>query len=1379
MKKHILFLLILFLGLATFHAQEINILPKASVPSGSYEDRVVVACTFPEGCTGGKYWFNGGQITAKTYEAPLTIETSTRLSVAGTNSEGRIITDVVTYDYTINKVTPPYVTTSPEVNTARESFYVTQILWNNAVSTSLDIEDFKEGGSRYGENVVWLVFEPRHFTVASSDYNGLWKSGTNAFKAYLYNNYRPAATGEYTLHIAPGVFIVDGKRHEEELVLKYFVGEDNMTVPVFSPASGTYEDKVQVSIAYPKSAFYQFYQIEGKNRQVYNGPFTVDESCTITAWGRNEEYTEETEHATATYTVIPSVGRKEVLPRPIFKRNGNKVSISCQAPGAVIKYWHDNHMQNARLYTEALTVDHNGVISAVAYNDNGISPTVDYSISHFQDADTGFGTMLFRTPEDWENVFLTGMSPNGRFVSGYTDTNGTPMAFVWDITSGKGEFVSTNYYSRTTGVSNDGTICGWRVDVDPVTGETISTSDETLFYGYYQNGTWTRQPEGMKVSGITGDNILYGSSNGKPATYNINTKELTLFSKEDGSIDCANADGSTYCGHIYKGGRQVPSYWHKAGSPITISTERECSVTAVSANGLWMLLDNEEWGSYCDIAGYRYSVADSRLEVLTSMGAQYPNRYEWMHSVTDDGTLYGVFDETMMLYESGKALAYTPDGVWHDVADILAERDFAPEGLLLQSCKYVSADHNTFVLTAFPADVPSEEAYTFALALRFNAQLRYAAPVNVKATQLFGVGTVKVSWDAPVMSEEDVASYKVLRNGVLISTEDANTFECYDSNVERNTEYTYTVVAVYADGVESQPSYPSTLTVELKGHSPARELAMRQSGINDINLTWQSPVISIPKLQYFNEENEFSAFGTSGYDSEWAIRIPASEISVYNDMDVRTFQFLPTGPQEGYELRLYTGLSGSSKYDSTPFYTQSIDPATLQYGTVNTIQLTTPQPLPEGKDLLVAVYIAQKGNNNMLGISHEGFRAGYTDLCRVIGIHDQFVSIAQESSVRTEIVVPVGVGLGSTENMKASMVSNYEVSDNGVLVGSTENVAYRLEDVAEGEHRFAVRTLYQDGGYSEPVTLTAQIRKNEAAFIPVSDLNVKVGAEGKASFSWKAPLNDDCTNIHWGDLNPTGGLSYEGYPVFSVASIYPVTKTNAYAGDYEITHLFFYPTADADFRLYLDDNEGAEPFYDDYVWEYELDKLNFVKLPEPITIDQSTNYRLVIDVSGCELGLSPLAFDSSNSSMDGYSNLLNAGNDWMSLNDVLQIDEHPNWLMGMVIRQKNARPMPLQGYNVIVDGIRQNRQLLTDNAFTTGTLSNGSHQATVDVVYDAQRTVKSAVVTFQTEGDPDAIETVKDNDASSTRYDLEGRRIITDKQGRGLYIMNNKKYSAR
>lgn len=1363
--------LLLLVSVIGVNAQELNILPTMTPAGGSHNNNVDVTCTFPEGCAGGKYWFNGGQIAAQDYTGPIHLEHSTRLSVAGVNEEGRIITDVVTYDFTVDKVAPPFVTTDPEMNTSRESFYVTKIIWNNASSTAIDVSDFKEGGSRHGEKVVWLVYEPTNTMLASSDYNALWQNGNDTYKAYVYKNYRPTDEGAYTLHIASGVFVINGQRYDEELVLRYYIGTDEMTAPEFTPAPGSYAAPLTVSIKYPENAFYQFYKIGEGDIQLYEAPFTITETSTITAWGRTEDYSEETGTTTATYTITEAPHQTESLPMPRILCDGNMITITEEDNTAVIKYWYDDDMSTACLYTAPFEVTRNCKISAVAYREYGLSPTVNYVVDHFQQESSDRATFTLRTPDEWENVHLTGMSPNGRYVCGYVLVGGTPVGFTWDITSGKSEMISTQYNCSPTGISNDGTICGWRDDIDPVTGESVSTSETDLFWGYFHDGVWTRQPRGITAKGITGDNRIFGSYKGSPAVYDIATETMTTYSGGKGVINCMSADGTVAAGYITVDGRKTPVYWTSADDNVIISASRECEVTLISGNGNWMYLDNESWGSYSDLVGYRHNAVTGVTETIVSMGAEYPSRYEWLYSIVDDGTLYGVYDRSLMYHDAGLGLAYTPDGVWRNAADVLAEQRALPEDVVIQSCKYVSADQKTFALTVFPADVSVDDAFSYALALRFDVVVAHAAPVDVKASQMYGVKTVKVMWNAPLTGCDDIVSYKVMRNGEVIATVDASEHTYYDKTTENNGEYVYAVVAVYNDGRDSEPSYPCSVKVMLASHVPARNLSLRQSGINDVNLSWTSPVVSLPKLQYFNESGEFAAFGTAGYDSEWAIRIPANDMNVYEGMEIRTFHFLPTGPQTAYELRLYHGDKDSRGYDAEPFYTQSIDPATLQYGTVNTIEIAAPQPLPADSDLLVALLISQRGNDNMLGISHDGFRAGYTDLCRIVDVHDRFVSIAEESSETTEIVIPLGVGLGTEESVQASVVRNYEVSDNGQVVGTVDGVKYRIEGVDEGDHTYAVRAVYMDGEYAEAVSLDYNLKNNENAYVAVDDVIADVNGDSTASLSWGAPLNDDRTDIHWGDMQPSPGLVNYGYPVFTVGSIYPVTMTNAYAEEYEITHLYYYPTAPASFRLSLDDNIGTVLFDDTFT--PVVNQFNLVELPEPVTIDQSTNYRFFIDIDGCPEGMAPMAYDSSNTSRDWYSNLINAGNELMTLDGVVGIGEHPSWLMGLVIRQKNAPEMPLEGYNVILDGQKANATLLTDCRFTTEPLDQGEHTVAVDVVYDSDRTVGGVPVSFSVDANGINEVTIGEDAA---RYDIQGRRIVSDKTGRQLFIIGNKKY---
>lgn len=1364
--------LLLLVSVIGASAQEMNILPTMSPAGGNHNDNIDVVCTFPEGCAGGIYWFNGGQIRAKKYSEPVKIEASTKMSVAGVNKDGKIITDIITNEYVINKVTAPYVTTNPAEGSVRESFYVTQFTWNNAASCELDIAAFKEGGARHGESVVSLKNNTTGQVISKNDYNALWANGVNTYKAYIYNNYRPTDHGAYTLIIAGGIFIVNGERYNEPLEFTYYVGSEEITTPIFSPESGTYEGEITVSITYPEKAFYQFYQIGDGARKNYDGPFTLAESATIKAWGRTEDWDEEIPTSTASYIITEDPHVIETLPMPRITRNGKVITITESDQDAVIKYWFDDNMNTAQLYSGAFEVTKNGKISAVAYRERGLSPTTDYTVSCFPEDETEFGNIIIRTPEDWETLYLTGLSDNGRYVSGYTDTGGSPMGFIWDITSGKGELISTQYYNQALGVSDDGTIFGWHMEIDPITGEAISTSDEDLFWGYCKDGEWTRQPKGMTMKGITHDNILFGQKDGKPATYDIATGEVKTYPGGNGCINSINNDGTVAAGYLTIGGKKTAVYWMGDAEPTAISTDRACEVTKVSANGEWMLLDNSAWGTYYDIAGYRHNSLTGNTETLESMGAIYPSRYEWLSSIANDGTLYGVYDGSLISHQAGTALTYTTDGVWRRVADVLAERGLEIEGINLTASNLVSADQDIFVMTAFPQDISADDAFNFAIAVHLDVNVKYPAPVALKAKQMYGTKAVKLTWCEPLTSAENISNYKVMRDGTLLSTVAAGELSYYDREVENNTEYTYTVVAAYNDGVDSEPSYTETILVELDKHMPARNLTMRQSGINDVNLYWDSPIIALPKLQYFNDKSDFAAFGTNGYNSEWAIRIPASDLNLYEGLDIRTFQFLPTGPQAGYELRLYKGATNSRNYDEAPFYTQEIDPATINYGTVNTISLTTPQSLPLGNDLLVALYIQQVGNDNMLGISHEGFSAGYTDLCRVEGVHDRFVSIAEESAETTEVVLPLGVGMSSEESISSTIVETYEVSDNGIIIGTTDKVKFLMKEVSTEEHTFAVRAKYVDGEYAEPVTLTTTIEANELAFVNIEKVNIDINGDQSVDLSWDAPLNEDKTDIHWGDLNPSEGWPNNGYDMYVAGSVYPVTLTSTYADEYEITDIFYCPTNDGMFRLTLDNNMDFV-FFDETV-DPEVGVINYIKLTEPVTIDQSTNYRLIVSAYDVPNGVAPLAFDSSNNAKDGYSNMVNIGQDWMFLSDILQIDQHPSWLMGFVIRQKNADPMPLEGYEIRIDDEKVNTEIVDETHFTTGALAEGSHKVAVDVVYDASRTVegKNNWFAITTEGISQTANDSTNNDV----YDISGRRMVSDKLGRGLYIMGNKKY---
>lgn len=1359
-------------------AQSLRTKPTILPEGNSFDDKVTITCDFPEGCHGGKYWINGGELQAQTYTEPFVIDYSCALSVAGVNKDGRIITDVVTRDIQINRVSAPSVSVSPKEGIRKESFYVTSLTWENVTRTDLLVDDFKTGGSRNGEFAIWLT-NKRGQIIAANDYNGLWMDGLNRFKAYLYENYQVILPGIYTLHIANGVFKLDGVIYDEELQFQYEVATD-ISVPVFTPESGEYYAPLTVSIEYPTdgSAFYQFYKINGeKKAKSYTGPITITETSTIEAYGMDENFESQTDVASATYTIIEAPKGKEVLPTPVISRSGNTISISAQAD-ATLKYWMNDDMNTAAIYTSPITVSENVKISAVAYTDNGLSTVADLVISNFPVDRGDMGEQVLITPSGLESIHVRAISGNGRWATGFVGSDTSSKGFIWDLTADQFQLQSAIFVNQLYDIADDGTAYGWRLTSTEVDED---MTDEDILWGICKESVWTAQPEGMTVNGITPDGKLYGSYKNRPATYDFATNSYEYCELPDGGISsgqvtAVSKESGLLGGYVVNNGHRYAIVWedHMMLKTFAQCTEtREQKVTAISDNGEWAIIGQD----------YRVNLKTGSVEKVISMSSRYHNDInpEVLTTIADDGTVFGTYDASLQSRESGLAMVYTTDHRWRNLTDWMV--DEKGSNLLseynLTSVRATSADHNLLVLHGRTKGISSDDSFTRGIALKINVPVAHLAPVSVKAQQIPGLETIKVSWSSPITHADEVKAYSISRNGVKLGTVDASELTYYDTDIKSGETYSYTVSATYSDGKVSDESDASTISFKLQQYNPVRNIEVRQSGLDDINLTWDAPVVGLPKLQYFNEESEWMAFGTANNNAEFGIRIAASDLSLFQGQQIRTFQFLPTGPQNGYTLNLYRGKSLGGKYEPEPFYSQTIDPASLNYGVVNVIELDTPQELPLGTDLYVGLLVESAGNDNMLGVSYEGFKSGYTDLCRIVGVFQEMLPISQNSSQTTEIVLPMGLGICSESNFNRNMVSNYSVTIDQQPAATTSDAAFRYENLSEGAHTFSIEAIYRDGVASEAKTQTIDLKLNEAAYVSVSDVTIDVDADHKATFTWSAPLEDDCQLIHWGDFEARPGLPVqEVFSGYLAAAIYPVTMTKMYANAYQITELFFHPlTADASFEIMLTDMNGM--MYADVMPESVVPgQLNYVKLPEPVTIDQSVSYMVSVSVSDVYLGTSPLAYDSSNKWQNGYSNIFDYGMGMGNLSEIVQANEHPNWILGMVVRQQDATPMPLLGYNVSIDGKTANSALLNACTFTTEALSEGSHQASVDVVYTQTKTVSGAAQNFIV-GESSAIEQLNSATADSEpAYDLTGRRVISDRSGRSLFVISGKKIKA-
>lgn len=1354
LKKGILLLLVSISVAAVAYAGPAT-LPSVSPLGGEYEDRVEVTCTMPVGCSGLTYWINGAQLTATNYTEPIVIERSCQLSVAGVNSEGRVITEVVTENYAIRKVTPPWLTVSPKEGVRKESFYVTRLQWNNAVYVELDMSDYKKDGSHYGEPVVWLTNEKGRI-IAFSDYNGLWREGKNNFKAYIYSNYKVEAVGSYILHIAPGVFVLDDTRYMEEIQLHYEVAAES-AAPVISPASGTYVSPLTVTIDYPTdgSAFFKLYKIDGKT-QSYSGPITLTESATIEAYGKDENYTSQTASAFAEYTVTQPVPVPEKPAKPVLTREGNSVSIAAEK--GAIRYWLNDRLSTAQDYTAPITVTENTKISCVAYTEEAYSEEASLRITDLPKDRGDKGEQLLLTPENIQELHLLRSSVNGRFAVGYIGQGSYSTGFVWDILADKLQYATMGYINQLLSVSNDGVAYGWRLTTRDVSEQ---ITDDDIFWGICKNGVWTKKPDDMSVEGISDDGLLLGSKNGVPVTYSPASESYTIYAGK-GHITARSGQRDIVGGYSQVDGVRKATLW---SSPTTAQTfAMATAVTAISENGEWAVLDEG-----------RYRVYIPTGEVMQMLSTYDPSHVSWMPehmtSIANDGTCFGWYDASLMGLTQGVGLVYTMDNRWRTLEDWLRdEKALEIDNLTLRAVRGVTGDMSEIVVDVFPKGISTDDGFTRGLAIRIDVQVKHLAPKYLSAEQMNGTDVVKVEWEAPLTGGQDVTGYRLYRNNSLLYEAAASERSYYDRQVVSDRTYVYTMTALYGE-TESEPSYGVSVSCETRAHRPVRDLTLRAVGYNSLDISWNTPVISLPKLQYFHEDDEISAFGST-YDSEWGIRIPASDLAIYQGEKIRTFQFLPTGRQLDYEIRFYYADPVTGKDDAEPFYRQKVSPDDWTYGTMNIVRLTTPQDVPTDKDLVVAIRIESAGNFDMFGLQYDGFRAGYTDLARIEGKYPSFVAMS-DMDPTTQVVLPVGVSVCSEEQMEAALVKTYIVREGEEPLSQTKGNSLLLTEVPDGHYRIGVQALYMDDELSEPVFSELDFRASERA-LAVNQVQIAVDEKQIVELNWLAPKDDDAQLVYWGDNKPSAGLVMEEEEIsyYAAISIYPTDMLGFYGSDYEIYGAYFYPTGMAQFELVLDDTE-SEVLAAAQLDQVTLNTFNYVLFEEPVEVNRSLMYRLTINITDPILNEAQLAFDSSNKSKEGFSNIIAAGDVALTLTDFVSSGKFPSWLMGLMVRRRGAQDLNVRGYNVFIDGTQRNESLLSEPYFTLP-MQAGEYKAQIETVYSEKHIIGDENP-FVVADAPEGMASVSASFPTGAAYDILGRRVELGEVGTGVYIVSGTK----
>ena len=178
---------------------------------------------------------------------------------------------------------------------------------------------------------------------------------------------------------------------------------------------------------------------------------------------------------------------------------------------------------------------------------------------------------------------------------------------------------------------------------------------------------------------------------------------------------------------------------------------------------------------------------------------------------------------------------------------------------------------------------------------------------------------------------------------------------------------------------------------------------------------------------------------------------------------------------------------------------------------------------------------------------------------------------------------------------------------------------------------------------------------------------------------------------------------------------------------YAVKSFRFYPVSDATYTimLYKNNEQVCEVEVDDYV----LNQWNTVALDQELFIDENSSYMLVIDCYDVTPDSYVLGVDNQ-SPVTNYSDLYSEdGSYWSSINAAAI---YANWMMGMNIEAPEAYDLPVSGYDVRIDGDKQNETKLTATTYTHDFKEADSqqHSINVDVYYTAATSVKGDATYF-------------------------------------------------
>lgn len=959
---------------------------------------------------------------------------------------------------------------------------------------------------------------------------------------------------------------------------------------------------------------------------------------------------------------------------------------------------------------------------------------------------------------------IFGISDNGHWAVGVQGNAMSEMyAFRWNLLTNEIE-VSTVPSMCGTSIADDGTYCGGFNYTD-------ESGRTTVQPGYF-DGTWhlLPTPEGTVKDALDGaispdgrhmaltlelDGVYTG------VQYEDNKLVRVLKSSDHARVYDITDDGSKTCGWTYahingKVMNRTGVYWEGDSDykiidrdPSKPESSPWAGVRRFSTDGNYALYYGG-WTVPAQQGDYPYVESIKNLatgDITPVYAVDAVGEDFQLNDFSDDMKVVGSYNYMACIADGGKTY-YLVDWL-KDKKGIDAKADWnevmTTEGgaFLLTGANCISHDSKAIGLMYNGTDMEMHS-----MVVRFDVTIEDCPPVTVKASEVTKALAARIDWVMPYgMDMSKVKGYNVYRNGTKVNQVPVACTYYYDTNLEAGKEYSYQIAAIYDKG-ESELSTAANITLVGSVPEQPASVVARQKGYNSVALTWEEPYTNLVRKYYYDDESLSEGFGTSELNTtaEAGIKFTAEELALYGNAKISGVEFYPMSKQQDWKVTLYSENATDGKLTKLAQHKVSAD--NLKIGERTLFTLPEAVAVPAGQNLIAAVSVTvvdEAQMQNAIGMQFGKVTKGYSDLLRRVIVPPEdfksLVDMSVGSSANMQVSWKIGVIL-TPEGSPADIdkVDSYVLARDGKEVYNGREMKYVDANMAEGTYNYDLTAVYSDGRKSQPVKATQKVATRADEAYAAQDVTV-VTADGNVNVTWKAPEDTDLTDVTWahGNKSNTKITAANNNYNLQAAAIYSPSMFKGLSG-YNIVGAKFFPTCDATYTIIVDNGTKTAELACYEVGEYKQGEWNTVYFDEPVALDASKRYRMIVDCYDVEDNGSPLAVDDS-MGVDGFSCLINVTTDeevWQEVSAA--IGKSTNWMLGLLLADPNPTALPVKGYDVKLDGKKLNEAMVTETKYSypvasIGGNENKPHKMTVDTWYEPATTAVPGVpVTFTIAG---------------------------------------------